>query len=128
VSGPQLRRSTVADVMTGCVLSVRPAAPFAEIARVLFTAAVRAVPVLDGTGQLLGAVSEADPLVTAERGEPDQEAHWWRRRPRHVTQGSAERTDHGGARPVGDDRAPRRAATPSRPWPSGMTADPGHGA
>jgi len=50
--------------MTRGVLSVGPDAHFAEIADVLRTGAVRAVPVLDGDGRLLGVVSEADLLVT----------------------------------------------------------------
>jgi CBS-domain-containing membrane protein len=82
MSGPQFRRSTVADVMTTVVMSVAPEASFADVAHALFTAAVRAVPVLDEAGRLLGVVSEADLLVTAERGE---DRHWWQRRPRHIT-------------------------------------------
>jgi CBS-domain-containing membrane protein len=56
--------------MTSRVLSVGPDALFAEIATVLFTGAVRAVPVLDGDGRSLGVVSEADLLVTVEREVP----------------------------------------------------------
>ncbi len=76
------RRTTVSDVMTSGVLSVGPAAHFTEIAAVLFTGAVRAVPVLDGDGRLLGVVSEADLLVTVEREEPADGRHRWR--PRHT--------------------------------------------
>jgi CBS domain-containing protein len=65
-----MRRSTVRDVMTTSVLSVPIDAPFAEVARVLFTGGVRAVPVVDPDGRLLGAVSEGDLLATAERGDP----------------------------------------------------------
>ena len=64
------RRTTVSDVMTRGVLSVGPDAPFAEIATVLSTGAVRAVPVLDEDRRLLGVVSEADLLVTVEREVP----------------------------------------------------------
>jgi CBS domain-containing protein len=56
--------------MTTAVLSVPIDAPFAEVARVLFTGGVRAVPVLDGEDRLLGVVSEGDLLATAERGDP----------------------------------------------------------
>ena len=62
-----MRRSTVRDVMTTSVLSVPVDAPFAEVARVLFTGGVRAVPVLDPDCALLGVVSEGDLLATAER-------------------------------------------------------------
>jgi CBS-domain-containing membrane protein len=84
-----MQHATVADVMTTSVVSVSPETPFAEIADVLFTNAVRAVPVLDESGRLLGVISEADLLVTAERGEPEPERPWWRRRPRHISRSAA---------------------------------------
>jgi CBS domain-containing protein len=56
--------------MTTSVLSVPIDAPFAVVARVLFAGGVRAVPVLDEEGRLLGVVSEGDLLATAERAEP----------------------------------------------------------
>ena len=65
-----MRLSTVRDVMTTSVLSVPVDTPFTEVARVLFTGDVRAVPVLDRDGALLGVVSEGDLLATAERGDP----------------------------------------------------------
>jgi CBS domain-containing protein len=75
-----MRRSTVRDVMTTSVLSVPLDATFAEVARVLFTGGVRAVPVLDGDGGLRGVVSEGDLLATAERGDPlpGQSGPWQR--------------------------------------------------
>jgi CBS domain-containing protein len=76
------RRTTVSDVMTRGVLSVGPDAPFAEIATVLSTGAVRAVPVLDEDRRLLGVVSEADLLVTVEREVPVNGLRRWR--PRHT--------------------------------------------
>ncbi|MHA6781784.1 CBS domain-containing protein [Pseudonocardia saturnea] len=76
-----MRQTTVRDVMTTGVLSVGPDAAFTEVARVLSTGAVRAVPVLDQEGRLLGVVSEADLLATAE---PRQDRPWWRHRPRHT--------------------------------------------
>jgi len=80
VSG--VRCSTVADVMSTPAVAVGPDASFAEVAALLYTAAVRAVPVQDGDGRLLGVVSEADLLVTAERGAPQESGHRWR--PRHI--------------------------------------------
>ena len=97
MSGPDLRRSTVADVMTGMVISVLPGASFADVARTLFTAAVRAVPVLDEAGRLLGVVSEADLLVTAERGEPTRDGHRWR--PRRISRHDP--SSHAGATTAG---------------------------
>ena len=75
-----MRRSTVRDVMTTSVLSVPIEAPFTEVARVLFAGGVRAVPVLDRDGRLLGVVSEGDLLATAERGDPlpGQSGPWQR--------------------------------------------------
>ena len=83
-----MRRSTVRDVMTTSVLSVPSDTPFTEVARVLFTGGVRAVPVLDGEGRLLGVVSEGDLLATTERGDPVPEHSGpWQRllRRRHAT-------------------------------------------
>ncbi len=77
-----MRRSTVADVMSTPAVAVTPGTSFASVAELLYTAAVRAVPVLDADGRLLGVVSEADLLVTAESGDPQGSRHWWR--PRHV--------------------------------------------
>lgn len=89
VRGVAMHRTTVSDVMTRTVLSVGPDACFAEIAAVLFSGAVRAVPVLDADGVLLGVVSEADLLVSAERADPEDRP-WWRRRPRHTRRRGAE--------------------------------------
>lgn len=82
--GPSVRRSTVADVMTTDVVRVPPDATFAQVADALAGRRVRAVPVCDAGGVLLGAVSEADLLVTAERAEPAPDRPWWRPRPRHT--------------------------------------------
>jgi CBS domain-containing protein len=85
------------------VLSVSVDAPFTEVARVLFTGGVRAVPVLDRDGALLGVVSEGDLLATAERGDPlpGQSGPWQRLlRRRHsghtVDSGRAGATTAGG--------------------------------
>ncbi len=80
-----VRRSTVAEVMTTAVRSVPPTASFAEVARVLAEAGVRAVPVVALDGLLLGVVSEADLLVTLERSDAGPARQWWR--PRHVHRG-----------------------------------------
>ncbi len=79
-----VRRTTVRDVMTTGVLSVGPDTPFREVATTLFAGALRAVPVLDADGLLLGVISEADLLATAERLDPLPEHPWWRHRPRHI--------------------------------------------
>lgn len=74
-----MRRTTVRDVMTTAVVSVSPDAPFTEVARELYGNAVRAVPVVDADGRLLGVVSEGDLLRTVERAGDDQ-AHGLRSR------------------------------------------------
>ena len=77
-------RTTVADVMTTGVVSVPPSMPVPDVAATLFTAAVRAVPVLDVDGGLLGVISEADLLSGIAAAEPEPR-QWWR--PRHVHRG-----------------------------------------
>jgi CBS-domain-containing membrane protein len=52
----QPRRTVVRDVMTRSIVSVRPDTGFDETARILRGNSVRAVPVLDAEGQLLGVV------------------------------------------------------------------------
>ncbi|GAA4677645.1 CBS domain-containing protein [Pseudonocardia yuanmonensis] len=69
MTAPPLRRTLVRDVMSTRVVSVGPDTEFDEVARLLALHAVRAVPVLEGT-RLLGVVSEADLLRTAEFGDP----------------------------------------------------------
>ncbi len=81
-TAPELSRTVVADVMTTTVLSVGPDTPVTAIATVLHDGAVRAVPVLDGQGHLLGVVSEADVLATLDG--PDHDGGRPRRRPRHT--------------------------------------------
>jgi CBS domain-containing protein len=69
MTAPSLRRTLVRDVMSTRVASVGPDTDFDEVVRVLAVHAVRAVPVVEGT-RLLGMVSEADLMRTAERGDP----------------------------------------------------------
>jgi CBS-domain-containing membrane protein len=77
----QLRRTLVRDVMTTSIVSVRPDTGFDEIARILRANSVRAVPVLDAEGQLLGVVSVADLMnITSlgDPGRPDPGGRWHR--------------------------------------------------
>lgn len=78
------RRTTVAEVMTTPVVSVVPSTPVPDVAATLYTAAVRALPVLDEGGALLGVISEADLLGAVAAREPS-EHRWWR--PRHIHRG-----------------------------------------
>jgi CBS domain-containing protein len=54
--------STVKDVMTTQVLSVRQAASFKEMVVKMRRSRVSALPVVDGEGRVIGVVSEADML------------------------------------------------------------------
>ena len=91
------RRTNVADVMTTTVASVSPSTPVPDVAATLYTAAVRAVPVLDGDGALLGVVSEADLMPALAATEPSG-GRWWR--PRHIHRGVP--ASHPGARTAGE--------------------------
>jgi CBS-domain-containing membrane protein len=71
-------RTTVSDVMATDVVMASPDASFAELARLLHGAGVRAVPIVDRTGVLMGVVSEADLMASAAR--PDTAPGRWRAR------------------------------------------------
>ena len=71
-------RTTVSDVMASDIVTASPDASFAELARLLHGAGVRAVPIVDRAGVLLGVVSEADLMASAAR--PDTAPGRWRAR------------------------------------------------
>jgi CBS-domain-containing membrane protein len=62
-----MRHTTVADVMSTNVISARPQDSFAHLTTLLRGAAIRAVPVVDDDGTLLGVVSEADLMAAVAR-------------------------------------------------------------
>jgi CBS-domain-containing membrane protein len=70
-SRPKLRRTTVGEVMTTRIISVTPDSGFDDVVRALEEHHVRAVPVIDPAGHLLGVVSEADLMGTVEQGDPE---------------------------------------------------------
>ncbi|WP_187144272.1 CBS domain-containing protein [Microvirga massiliensis] len=70
--------ATVADIMTREVVSVLPDTPIHEIANTLLEKRIRAVPVTDSKGRLLGVVSEADLIRRVELGT-DEDGSWWRK-------------------------------------------------
>jgi CBS domain-containing protein len=61
------------DVMSSPVVTVRSETPLKEVAATLVDKRISAVPVVDGNGDLVGIVSEAD-LMTLE-AEPDPRSH-----------------------------------------------------
>ena len=77
-----MRHTTVADVMSTHVISARPQDSFAHLTTLLRGAAIRAVPVVDDDGTLLGVVSEADLIAAVGRPEGYEARRSWR--PRHI--------------------------------------------
>ncbi|WP_055586613.1 CBS domain-containing protein [Peterkaempfera griseoplana] len=65
-----MHHRTVADVMTRSVVTAHPDTPFKELADLLDSNAVSAVPVVDSADHLVGLVSEAD-LLHKEASLPD---------------------------------------------------------
>ncbi|WP_445189153.1 CBS domain-containing protein [Pseudonocardia sp. Cha107L01] len=64
------QRTLVRDLMTTNVISVRPDTAIAELAELMWSKAIRVVPVLDAEDRLVGVVSEHDLLKTASLGDP----------------------------------------------------------
>lgn len=64
------------ELMTRDVVTVGPETGIAEIARVLASHAISAVPVVDNDGTLLGMVSEGD-LLGRKEAERDARREWW---------------------------------------------------
>ena len=67
---------TAADVMTNDVISVSPDTPVRDIAELLYTRRISAVPVLDADGRLLGIVSEGD-LIRHAAIVGERRRSWW---------------------------------------------------
>lgn len=65
------QHSTISEVMTRDVVTVRPDTPFKEITSVLSTHGISAVPVADARGAPMGLVSEAD-LLRKQVDQPDK--------------------------------------------------------
>jgi len=66
------------DVMVANVVSVSPAASVREVARILLSNQISAVPVLDELGRLVGIVSEGDLMRRAEL-DTEHRRSWWLR-------------------------------------------------
>ncbi len=73
-----MRHTAVAEVMATQVVTAPPETSFAHLARLLRTAGVRAVPIVDPAGVLLGVVSEGDLMASAAR--PDTAPGRWQAR------------------------------------------------
>lgn len=64
------------DLMTTEVVSVAPDTPVREVARLLLTHQISAVPVVDAAGMVVGMVSEGD-LVGRSDAERELRRDWW---------------------------------------------------
>jgi CBS domain-containing protein len=71
-----MKAAKAADVMVSKVITVGPDTAVREIANVLFTNRISAVPVVDDDGVLVGIVSEGDLIHRVEVGT-DREYSWW---------------------------------------------------
>jgi CBS domain-containing protein len=64
------------DVMVSPVITINPAASVKEIAQILLQHHISALPVVDGTGQLIGIVSESDLMRRADLGTEPRRSRW----------------------------------------------------
>ena len=72
----------VRDVMTAPAASVGPETPLKEVARLLIDPGISGVPVVDGSGAVLGVISEGDFLLKEAHGSTDHRTLWSRLRGR----------------------------------------------
>ena len=66
------------DVMATPVITVKPSSLVQDVARLLLSRRISAVPVIDDDGRLVGIVSEGDLIRRAEAGT-EREHSWWLR-------------------------------------------------
>jgi CBS domain-containing protein len=67
---------TATSIMTRRIATARPDATVAELARLMLDRDVRALPICDEDGTLLGMISESD-LMRPFRQEHDLRRPWW---------------------------------------------------
>ncbi len=80
---------TVRNVMTREVVTVNEQAPFTELVRLMAVHKLSALPVVDGDGQVVGIVSEADLLRKEEYQDERDAPHWLERRRERVARSKA---------------------------------------
>ncbi|MBL8572188.1 MAG: CBS domain-containing protein [Hyphomicrobiaceae bacterium] len=66
----------VSDIMTRALITVAPQTPAREIARLLVTHGISAVPVIDAEGKLVGIVGERD-LIGQHADQTSPRREWW---------------------------------------------------
>jgi CBS domain-containing protein len=64
------------QVMNTSVISVRPETPVVEAAKIMLQGHISGLPVVDGTGKLVGIVSEGDFLRRGEIGTQKKRGRW----------------------------------------------------
>ena len=64
------------DLMSSDVVKVGPDTPLRDVAKVLLSHQISAVPVVDDTGTLVGMISEGD-LVGRKKTERETRSEWW---------------------------------------------------
>ena len=64
------------DIMTSPVITVATDTPVREVARLLLERRISAVPVVDGSGKIVGIVSEGDLMRRVEAGT-ERRRSWW---------------------------------------------------
>jgi CBS domain-containing protein len=64
------------DIMTTAVIAVTPDTSIRQVATVLRDNGISAVPVVDGSGALVGIVSEGD-LIDRNDSERERRRDWW---------------------------------------------------
>ena len=67
------------DLMNPDVVTVKPTTPIREVASILLTHHMSAVPVVDEAGTVVGMVSEGD-LVGRKKTERETKSEWWLQR------------------------------------------------
>lgn len=67
------------DVMTPHIVTVRADNTVSEVADLLLTHCISAVPVVDDAGNVVGIVSEGDLIRRTELGTADRKRSWWLR-------------------------------------------------
>jgi CBS domain-containing protein len=79
-----MRHTLVADVMSKAVVSVGPEDSFIDIAKLLYSATISAVPVIGPDGGLLGVVTDADLLAKAAHRYAGEQPRWRGLHPTHA--------------------------------------------
>jgi len=66
-----MRNVVAREIMTTPVITIAPDAPFQEIVSVMLEHAVGGLPIVDDKRRLLGIVTKADVLLSADRRQPE---------------------------------------------------------